>query len=124
MIKEFKEFLLEGDLVEIAVGLIIALKVTEVVESLTENIINPIIGAVFGEPDFGHLVLTIGKGRITYGSFINSVIAFVLTGFVLFLIVKAYNEAKRRTTKPAEEVDDTAEEVVLLREIRDSLRRS
>lgn len=123
MLKEFKEFILEGDLVEIAVGLIIALKVADVVDSLTDNIINPIIGAIFGEPDFGHLTLSIGKGEITYGNFINSVISFVLVGFILFLIVKAYNEAKRRTTKPGEAVDDTAEEVLLLREIRDSLNR-
>lgn len=123
MLKEFKEFILEGDLVEIAVALIIALKVADVVDSLTQNIINPIIGAVFGEPNFGDLVLTIGKGEITYGRFINSVISFLIVGFILFLIVKAYNEAKRRFSKPGEAVDDTAEEIMLLREIRDSLNR-
>lgn len=123
MLKEFKEFILEGDLVEIAVGLIIALKVADVVGSLTDDIISPIIGAIFGEPDFSHLTLTIGDGVITYGNFINAVIAFVIVGFILFLIVKAYNESKRRFEKPGEAEDDTAEEIVLLREIRDSLNR-
>ena len=123
MLKEFKEFILEGDLVEIAIGLILALKVADVVDSLTENIINPIIAAIFGEPNFGHLSFTIGDGEITYGNFINSVISFVLVGFILFLMVKAYNEAKRRSRKPGEPVDDTAEEVLLLREIRDSLSK-
>src|SRR5699024_7029028 len=123
MLKEFREFLLEGDLIEIAVGLIIALKVADVVDSLTNNIINPIIGAVFGEPDFGHLTLTIGDGVIQYGNFINSVISFVLVGLILFLIVKAYNEAKRRMSKPGEEDEETTEDVLLLREIRDSLQR-
>src|SRR5699024_5580590 len=113
----------EGDLVEIAIGLILALKVADVVDSLTENIINPIIAAIFGEPNFGHLSFTIGDGEITYGNFINSVISFVLVGFILFLMVKAYNEAKRRSRKPGEPVDDTAEEVLLLREIRDSLSK-
>jgi large conductance mechanosensitive channel len=57
-----------------------------------------------------------------YGNFLNAVISFVIVGFVLFMIVKAYNAAKAGFSKPAEEEDDTAEEVVLLREIRDSLQ--
>lgn len=123
MLKEFKEFILEGDLVEIAIGLILALKVTDVVNSLTDDIINPVIGAIFGEPDFGHLTLTIGEGEIRYGNFINALIAFVLVGLILFLMVKAYNEAKRRMSKPGEPVDQTEEQILLLREIRDSLNR-
>ena len=124
MLKEFKEFIMEGDLVTIAVGLILALKFADVVDSLTEHIINPIIGAIFGEPSFDSLTMTVGDAEIKYGSFITVLISFIIVGFVLFLIVKAYNAAKKRFEKPGEAGDDTAEEVVLLREIRDSLRRN
>ena len=124
MLKEFKEFILKGDLVEVAVGLILALYIKTVVDSLVADIITPIIAAVFGQPNFSSLTLDIGDGEIKYGNFLNAVISFVIVGFVLFLIVKAYNTAKRSFSKPGEEEDDTAEEVVLLREIRDSLQSS
>ena len=122
MLKEFKEFIMEGDLVTIAVGLILALAFADVVKAFTEHIINPIIGAIFGKPNFDSLKLGIGDADITYGSFLTVLISFLIVGFVLFLVVKAYNAAKARFEKPAE--DDTAEEIVLLREIRDSLRRN
>lgn len=122
MLKEFKEFILEGDLVEVAIGLILALYVKTVVDSLVADIITPVIAAVFGQPNFSSLTLDIGDGVITYGNFLNAVISFVIVGFVLFLIVKAYNTAKRSFSTPVEEEDDTAEEVLLLRQIRDSLQ--
>jgi len=123
MIKEFKKFLLDGDLVEVAIGLILALYIKTVVDSLVADIVTPIIAAIFGKPGFDGLTLGIGKGDIYYGKFLNAVISFVLVGFVLFLIVKAYNAAKermRREPVPDAEVD---EEIALLREIRDSLRQ-
>lgn len=122
MLKEFKEFILEGDLVEVAIGLILALYVKTVVDSLVADIITPIVAAIFGQPDFGTLKINIGDSAIMYGNFLNAVISFVIVGFVLFLIVKAYNTAKKSFSKPVEEEDDTAEEVVLLRQIRDSLQ--
>lgn len=121
MLQEFKKFIMQGNLIEIAIGLILALKVAEVVDSLTVNIITPIIAAIGGEPDFSSLTFEIGDGVIRYGSFLNSIISFVIVGFVLFLIVKAYNSASdkfRRTAEP----EETPEDVALLREIRDSLR--
>ena len=123
MLKEFKEFLMQGNLVEIAVGLILALAFKTVVDSLVKDIITPIIGAIFGQPDFSSLVLKIGDGRIRYGSFINTIVSFVIIGFVLFMLVKAYNKAVDMTSRGKAEEDDTSEEVVLLREIRDQLSR-
>lgn len=122
MLKEFKEFIMEGDLVTVAVGLILALKFKDVVDALTNHILNPIIGAIFGKPSFDDLTLKIGDAKLAYGSFLTVLISFLITGFVLFLIVKAYNTAKARFEKPAVASDETSEEVVLLREIRDSLR--
>lgn len=122
MLKEFKEFLLKGNLLEIAVGLILALAFSAVVNSLVADIITPIIAAVFGQPDFSSLVLDIGDGRIKYGLFLNAVVSFVIIGFVLFLIVKAFNQAKALAGKTDPEEEDD-EQIVLLREIRDALNR-
>lgn len=123
MIKEFKDFIMKGDLVEIAVGLILALAFKTVVDSLVNDIITPIIGAIFGQPDFSSLVIKLGDGRITYGNFINAALSFVIIGFVLFMLVKAYNKMVNMSGRGAtEETEEDTAEVVLLREIRDSLR--
>lgn len=123
MIKEFKDFLMKGDLVEIAVGLILALAFSAVVNSLVADVITPIIGAVFGQPDFSSLVLDVGDGQIAYGRFLNALFSFVVIGFVLFLIVKAYNKmvAVARRGGATEETEEDTAEVALLREIRDEL---
>lgn len=119
MVQEFKDFLMKGNLIEIAVGLILALAFSVVVNSFVADIITPIIAAIGGQPDFNSLVLDIGDGRIRYGVFLNALISFVIIGFVLFMIVKGYN--KMVASKPDETEEEEAD-VVLLREIRDALR--
>jgi large conductance mechanosensitive channel len=116
MLKEFKEFALKGNLIEIAVGLILALAFAAVVTSFTEDIIAPIIGAIFGQPNFDSLVLEVGDAEIRYGAFITVLINFLIIAFALFLIVKAAN----RLIKKEEEAGPT--EIELLTEIRDSLK--
>ena len=118
MLKEFKEFINKGDIVTIAVGLILALALFSVVESLIADIITPIIAAIFGEPDFSALTLDIGDGVITYGNFLNALFAFIVIAFILFLMVKGYNKLTRK-----QEEDAGPTEVDLLTEIRDSLKR-
>ena len=117
MLKEFKEFALKGNLIEIAVGLILALAFAGVVTSFTEDIIAPIIGAIFGQPNFDSLVIDIGDAEIRYGAFITALINFLIIAFVLFLIVKAYNRFRRN------QGEDPAgpSEIELLTEIRDAL---
>jgi len=122
MLKEFKEFLLKGNLIEIAVGLILALAFSAVVTSFVDDIVMQIVAAVFGQPDFSSLTIDIGDGRIRYGAFLNALIAFVIIGFVLFLILKAYNKAMEMAGK-GPEADEDEEQLVLLREIRDALNR-
>jgi large conductance mechanosensitive channel len=117
VLKEFKEFLTKGNLIEIAVGLILALAFKAVVDSVVGDIFTPIIGAIFGQADFSDLVIKVGDAHIFYGRFINAVISFVIIGFVLFIVMKAYNAIRRDTPPP-----EPDEEVLLLREIRDSLR--
>lgn len=115
MLKEFKEFALKGNLIEIAVGLILALAFAGVVTSFTEDIIAPIIGAIFGQPNFDSLVIDIGDAEIRYGAFITALINFLIIAFVLFLIVKAAN---RLMSKP----EAGPSEIELLTEIRDELK--
>jgi len=124
MFKEFKEFLMKGNLLEIAVGLILALKFKDVIDSFTNGIISPIIGAIVGKPSFGDATFDIGDGVIRYGDFINVLITFVITGFVLFLIVKLYNRVLEMSKRRGQddEVTEPGEDVLLLRDIRDSLR--
>lgn len=123
MLKEFKDFIMKGNLLEVAVGLILALAFKAVVDSLVNDIITPVIAAVGGQPNFGSLVLDVGDGEIRYGVFLNAVLSLLIVGFILFLIVKAYNrmvDMARRGGQTEETPEDSAE-VVLLREIRDTL---
>ncbi len=118
MLKEFKEFALKGNLIEIAVGLLLALAFATVVTSFTSDIVAPIIAAVLGQPDFDGLVIDVGEAQIRYGAFLTAVLNFLVVAFVLFLIVRAAN----RLT-PRHEAPSGPTEVELLTEIRDSLRR-
>lgn len=125
MIKEFKDFLMKGNLLEVAVGLILALAFKTVVDRLVDSILTPIVAAIGGQPDFASLTIHVGDGQVRYGRFLDALIAFVIIGFVLFLIVKAYNrmvEMSRRKGETEETQEDSAE-VILLREIRDELAR-
>ncbi len=121
MLQEFKKFIMKGDLVEIAVGLILALAFADVVSAFVDRIISPIIGALFGVPSFKAKYFMIGDGKIEYGYFIDALIAFVIVGFVLFMVVKAYNSAKEKFSK-GPEAEDTPDDIVLLTEIRDALK--
>lgn len=125
LFKEFKDFLLKGNLIEIAIGLILALEVSRLVDSFVNNIVMQIVGIVVGdEPTFNSLAVTINDSRIAYGAFLTSLVSFVVIGAVLFLIVKVYNRAvemakRGQGEEGATEVD---EEVQVLREIRDLLQ--
>jgi large conductance mechanosensitive channel len=98
MLKEFKAFIMRGNLIEIAVGLVVALAFAAVVASFVADIVTPIIAAIFGQPDFSSLKIDIGESAITYGNFLNALLTFVIVAFVMFLVVKAYN----RMTAPAD----------------------
>ena len=95
MLKEFRGFLMKGNLVDIAVGLILALAFKAVVDSVIADVITPIIGAIFGQPDFSSLAIDVGEAKITYGNLLNVVFSFIVVGFVLFVVVRAYNRLRR-----------------------------
>ena len=102
MFGDFKKFLLSGNIVELAVAFIMAGAFALVVQSLVEDIINPIIAAIIGKPDFSELTISVGDATITYGNFITTLINFVLiAAAVFFLIVKPVGAAMSRVHAPA-----------------------
>ena len=125
-IKEFKEFALQGNLLDIAVGFVLGAAFATVVTSLVDDIVMPIVAGIAGQPDFSALSVTIGDAEIMYGNFINALVAFLLVALALFLfIVKPMNALRARMARGEEVVEEVAPspEVALLAEIRDELRR-
>ena len=100
MIKEFKKFALRGNVLELAVAVILGLAFNAVVQSFANDILMALIGALFGEPNFGALSVQVGEATIAYGAFINNVVNFVLVAFALFLIVRAFNRLAGAEDEP------------------------
>ena len=102
MIKGFRDFILRGNVLDLAVAVIIGVAFTAIVNSLVADIINPLIAAVFGKPDFSALTVTAGGGVIKYGNFLNAVISFLLIAFVVyFFIIVPANAMLKRFKGPA-----------------------
>lgn len=108
MLKEFKEFLFKGNLIEIAVGLIMATAAAALIKALVADLITPIIAAIVGEPSFGGLSFTINNSQFLYGDFINNVITFMSIGAaVFFFVVRPVNMVLARRKVGAEEASET-----------------
>lgn len=125
MIQELKDFLLRGNVVELAVAVVIGAAFSAVITAFVENIINPIIGLLPGADSLDALSATIGGAEFTYGLFLSALLSFIAVGTVLFFVIRAYNKAAEMNAKAEEEeivVEAPAEEIMLLREIRDQLR--
>ena len=126
IISEFKEFALKGNMLDLAIGLMIGTAFTTVVKSIVDDLFMPIIGVIIGGKDFSALVFKINEAEIKYGLFIQNLINFLIIAVCLFLIVKAINTIKRRIeTKedvPEEAPAEKPADIVLLEEIRDSLK--
>ena len=126
MIKEFKDFINRGNLVDIAVGFVMGVAFASVITSLVDKIVNPLIGLLFNVSSldtwamFGKIDEATGLKAGSVGAFIGALINFVIIAFVMFLVVRAYNRMKtKEEAAPAE----PPEEVQLLRQIRDSLAK-
>jgi large conductance mechanosensitive channel len=118
-IADFKAFALRGNIMDLAVGVVIGGAFGAIVTSLVADIIMPIVGIVTGGIDFSGLAYTVGASTIAYGKFLQAAFVFAIVAWALFLVVKAMNTLKKKEeAKPAV----PTEEVVLLREIRDSLK--
>ena len=122
---EFKEFISRGNVMDMAVGIIIGGAFTAIVTALVDSVLMPVIGALTGGHSVEQMSWKIGDASIGYGAFIQAVINFLLVAWVLFLIIKALNKAKAALTKPAEEAAEeeaVPEDIALLTEIRDLLK--
>lgn len=124
IIKEFKEFISKGNVVDLAIGVLIGGAFSSLVTSLTNNIISPIIG-IFGKADFSGMQLNIHFGIINldlkYGAFLTDIINFVIMAAIIFFIVKIMNKMTKKKEK--EEKKEINEELEVLKEIRDSLKK-
>ncbi len=134
MFKEFKQFALRGNVVDLAVGVIVGAAFTSIVNSLVKDIITPPLGLITGGLDFSNLFIVLkgehtmtlaeaakaGAVTINYGLFLNALISFLIVAFVLFLIVRSVN---RLFAAPPPAVTAPPEDIVLLREIRDLLKQ-
>lgn len=125
MLKEFKNFLFRGNLLDLAAAVILGGAFGAVITSLVKDVLTPIIAAIGGQPDFGGLYIKLGDGRLAYGNFLNALISFVIIAAVMFLVLKAASRAQKlraTTDVPPEDAPPPSDEAVLLAEIRDLLR--
>ena len=124
MIKEFKEFIARGNVIDLAVGVIIGGAFGKIVTSIVNDLLMPLIGIVSGGIDFTGLKFKIGEAEILYGNFLQNVIDFLIIAFCIFILVKIVNKVTRKKEEVVEEKPaPKPEDVVLLEEIRDLLKQ-
>ena len=140
MVQEFKEFAVKGNVMDLAVGVIIGGAFGKIVDSMVGDLIMPVVGAIFGKLDFSSLYVALAQppaGTImtldglkkagvpvfAYGNFITVAVNFAILAFIIFMMVKQINRLKKNTPPPPAPPAATAEDVLLLREIRDSLKK-
>ncbi|MDF8373638.1 large conductance mechanosensitive channel protein MscL [Weissella paramesenteroides] len=121
-INEFKDFIMRGNVMDLAIAFIMGAAFQTVVKSVVDDLIMPLIGIITGSISFSSIVWHVGSADIKVGSFIGTLITFLLTSFAVFLILKAIRKAQSMTKKQAEEEEIAPEtELVVLQEIRDAL---
>ena len=140
MMQEFREFAVKGNVIDLAVGVIIGGAFGKIVDSVVSDLIMPVVGLVFGKLDFSNLFLVLGtvpEGTVrtldglrkagvpvlAYGSFITVAVNFLILAFIIFLMIKQINRLKRSAPAAPAAAPATPEDIVLLREIRDSLNK-
>ena len=141
MFKEFREFAMRGNVIDLAVGVVIGAAFGKIVDSLVKDIIMPPLGFLIGKVDFTNIFLTLADGKvagpyatldaaqkagavtINFGQFINHFISFLIVAFAIFLVVKVINRLKREEAPAPAAEPVTPEDVALLREIRDLLKK-
>lgn len=139
MMQEFKEFAVKGNVMDLAVGVIIGAAFGKIVDSAVKDLIMPLVGAVFGNVDFSSKYVVLGDipagvannladlkkagvAVFAYGNFITILINFIILAFVIFMMIKQFNRMKKQE-EVVEEPEETPENVLLLREIRDNLKK-
>jgi large conductance mechanosensitive channel len=140
MMSEFKEFAIKGNVMDLAVGVIIGGAFGKIVDSIVGDLIMPIVGAVFGKLDFSNLFIALGSAPagtamtldglkkagipvFAYGSFITVAVNFAILAFIIFMMIKQMNRLKKDVPAAPVEAPATPEDIMLLRQIRDSLKK-
>ncbi len=123
MIKEFKDFIAKGNVMDLAVGIIIGAAFTAIVTSLVNDLIQPLIGLIVGGVDFGGVSFGIGDAQFMIGNFITAAINFLIIAFVVFVLVKAVNKLKGPEVAPAPVAPKGPSVEELLAEIRDAMKK-
>jgi len=139
MIQEFKEFAVKGNAMDLAVGVIIGGAFGKIVDSIVGDLVMPLVSRIVGKIDFSNLFVILGDNPnnlaglaelkkagipvFAYGSFLTILVNFVILAFIIFMMVKQMNRLRKETPAPEPEAPATPEDVVLLREIRDSLKK-
>jgi len=118
MLKEFKEFAFKGNVVDLAVAVVLGAAFGAIVASVVDHILMPLIGMITGGTDFNSLSVKVGDAELRYGMAISAIIKFLAIAFFLFLVVRAINKSKKADPPAA-----PAEDITLLKEIRDALRK-
>ena len=135
MISEFKEFAMRGNVIDLAVGVVIGGAFGKIVTSLVDKVIMPPLGMLIGKVDFSSLAIELAPASVGadgkeipavmlgYGDFINTVVQFVIVAFAIFMLVKVINRLSRKKEEAPSAPAEPSEEVLLLREIRDNLKK-
>jgi large conductance mechanosensitive channel len=141
MLKEFREFAMRGNVVDMAVGIIIGAAFGKIVDSMVKDVIMPPIGLLLGKVDFSNLFLVLKQGTVAgpyltveaaqkagavtfnYGVFLNTIVTFIIVAFAVFMLIRVINQLKRKEAEKPAEAPATPEDIVLLREIRDALKK-
>lgn len=120
---EFKTFISRGNVVDMAVGVIIGGAFGKIVTSLVNDVLMPVIGVFLGGLDFSDLSIKVGDATIKYGSFIQTIVDFLIVAFCIFIIVKLFESFKKKKEEETEETPKKSDEALLLEEIRDLLKK-
>lgn len=123
ILKEFKDFISKGNVIDMAVGVIIGSAFSKIVSSLVNDIIMPLIGIIIGGLDFSALSITVKDSNIQYGLFIQNIVDFLIIAICIFTVIKILNKFKKKKTLEEPKKVETPEDIKLLTEIRDLLKK-
>ena len=126
IISEFRTFIERGNVVDLAVGVVMGSAFSKIVTSVVDDLLMPIIGIIIGGHDFSNLSINVGSAVIKYGSLINNIINFFIISFCIFVLVKFINKLtsiNKKEVKKEEKIVKKSDEVILLEEIRDELKK-
>ena len=122
IVREFREFAVKGNVMDLAVGVIIGAAFGKIVSSLVEDVVMPVIGVLMGGLNFSDLAVKVGSATLKYGKFLQTCLDFLIIAWAIFLIIKLVNRVKREEAQPAPAAEKPRQEA-LLEEIRDLLKR-